>query len=54
MPVLGDAGCGNEGVRASSISGVDAPPVFQAFKTDLDFMVLSVEQGAVGDVDFAV
>ena len=50
----GDADCGHEGVGASVIAGVDAPPVFQSSEHDLDFMALSVEHGVVGDVDFAV
>lgn len=36
------------------ISGVDAPPVFQAPKHDLDFVALAVEFDIVGDMDFAV
>ena len=50
----GDADCGHEGVCASVIAGVDAPPVFQSSEHDFDFMALSVENGVVGDVDFAV
>ena len=50
----GDADCGHEGVRAAVIAGVDAPPVFQAPKHDLDFMALSVDNGVLRDMDFAV
>ena len=46
----GDADCGHEGVDASVIADMDAPPVFQASEHDLDFMALSVEHGVVGDV----
>ena len=54
-----DDGCGDadgrhEGVGASVIVGVAAPPVFQAPEHDLDFMALSIENGVVRDVDFAV
>ncbi len=54
-----DDGCGDcysryEGMGASVITGVDAPPVFQSSEHDLDFMALSVENGVVGDLDFAV
>ena len=54
-----DDGCGDcygrhEGMDASVIAGVDALPVFQSSEHDLDFMALSVENGVVGDVDFAV
>jgi hypothetical protein len=54
-----DYGCGDadrrhEGVGASVIAGVDAPPVFQAPEHDLDFMALSIEDSVVWDVDFAV
>ena len=52
-------GCGDccgrhEGVGASVVAGVDAPPVFQSSEHDLDFMALSVEDGAVRDTGFAV
>ena len=50
----GDTDCGHEGVGASVIAGVDAPPVFQASEHDLDFMALSIEKGVMGDVDCAV
>ena len=50
----GDADRGHEGMGTAAVAGVDAPPVFQASEHDLDFMALSVENGVVGDVDFAV
>ncbi len=54
-----DDGCGDcygrhEGMGASVIAGADAPPVFQSSEHDLDFMAFSVENGVVGDLDFAV
>ena len=50
----GDGDGGHEGVSASVIAGVDAPPVFEPSEHDLDFVTLAVEHGVVGDVDFAV
>ena len=50
----GDADGGYEGVCALVIAGVDAPPVFEPSEHDLDFVTLAVENGVVGDVDFAV
>ena len=49
-----DADGGHEGVCASVIAGVDTSPVFEPAKHDLDFVTLSIENGVVGDVDFAV
>lgn len=49
-----DADRGHEGVGASVIAGVDAPPVSQASENDLDFIALSETRGVVRDVDFAV
>ncbi len=44
----------HEGVCASVIAGVNTPPVFNSTEHYFDFMALSVENGIVGDVDFAV
>ena len=44
----------HEGMDASVLAGVGAPPVFQSSEHDLDFMALSIVNGVLGDVDFAV
>ena len=50
----GDADGGQEGVGASVIACVDASPVFEPPKHDLDFVTLSVENGVMRKLDFAV
>jgi hypothetical protein len=50
----GDADSGHECVGTSVIAGVDASPVFEPSEHDLDFVALSIENGVVRDVGFAV
>jgi hypothetical protein len=49
-----DADSGHEGVRASVVSGVDAPPVFDFPEHIFDFMALSIEDAVVRDRNFTV
>ncbi len=39
---------------ATVVSGVDAPPVFETAERVFDFVALFLEQGVIGDRDFAV
>ncbi len=39
---------------ATVVAGVDASPVFEPSKHDLDFVTLSVENGVMRKLDFAV
>lgn len=49
-----DADSGHEGVSASVVAGVDAPPVLEAAKHVLDFVALSIETAVVRDLYLAV
>jgi len=46
----GDADGGHEGVGASIVAGVDAPPVFQSPEHILDFVAFAVEGLIVFDL----
>jgi hypothetical protein len=48
----GDADCGEVGVGATVVSGVDASPVLEPAEHVRDFMALSIEDGVVGIVAF--
>ena len=50
----GDADCREVGVGATVVSGVDAPPIFEAPEHVFDFVALFVEHGVMGDGDFPV
>jgi hypothetical protein len=44
-----DADGGHEGVRAAIGSGVDAAPIFELAKPDLDLVTLPIEGSIMGD-----
>jgi len=49
-----DADGGEEGVGASVVTGVNAPPVFEFAEHVLDLVALAIEQFVVRDRDFSV
>jgi len=44
----GDADGGHEGVGASVVAGVDAPPVLEPAEHILDLVALAIEHGSCG------
>ncbi len=50
----GDADGGHKGVGATIVAGVDAPPILEPAKHDLDLVALAIERGIVRDRHLSV
>ena len=54
MAVAIDGDGGHEGVSASIVACVDAPPLLEAAEHDRDLVTVTVERSVVRDPDLAV